>query len=312
MPIQSFIAALAFLSLLSPAVSGHSPTDVRAWCSQTPHPEPCEYFLTSDPKYYARPINKKSDFFKLSVELALDSAMQAQAEAYRLGSRWANELEKAAAADCLDLYNYTIKQLNRTSLDTHASRVDTQTWLSSALTNLETCRAGFIDFGVTDNIILPLMNNNVSSLISNTLAMNKVPYGIWGKYHKKGFPNWVSPGNRKLLQSTSPAAVANIVVAKDGSGNYKTVAAAVAAAAGMRSGNGRFVIYVKAGTYKENVEIRLFNISLVGDGIGKTIITGSKSVRGGSTTFASATIGEFKITNIMLSAQKKKYIFQIY
>lgn len=302
MPIQSFIAALAFLSLLSPAVSGHSPTtDVRAWCSQTPHPEPCEYFLTSDPKYYARPINKKSDFFKLSVELALDSAMQAQAEAYRLGSRWANELEKAAAADCLDLYNYTIKQLNRTSLDTHASPVDAQTWLSSALTNLETCRAGFIDFGVTDNIILPLMNNNVSSLISNTLAMNKVPYGIWGKYHKQGFPNWVSPGNRKLLQSTSPAAVANIVVAKDGSGNYKTVAAAVAAAAGMRSGNGRFVIYVKAGTYKENVEIRLFNITLVGDGIGKTIITGSKSVRGGSTTFASATIGEFKITIISLA-----------
>lgn len=140
------------------------------------------------------------------------------------------------------------------------------------------------------------MTNNVSSLISNTLAMNKVPYGTWGIY-KQGFPNWVSPGNRKLPQSTSPAAMANIVVAQDGSGNYTTVVAAVAAATKMLGNyNGSwFVIYVKAGTYEKNVEINLHNITLVGDGIGKTIITGSRSVRGGYTTFASATVGEFKI-----------------
>jgi pectinesterase len=52
------------------------------------------------------------------------------------------------------------------------------------------------------------------------------------------------------------------------------------------------VIYVKAGTYKENVEIKLKNIMLVGDGIGKTIITGSKSVGGDATTFNSATLGK--------------------
>ncbi|KAH7862153.1 hypothetical protein Vadar_000795 [Vaccinium darrowii] len=261
------------------------------WCSQTPHPEPCEYFLTHDPKYNTQPINKKSDFFQLSLKLALDRAIQAQANTYRLGLKWGNELEKAAWADCIKLYDYTIKQL-KTTLDTYTKRsqVDAQTWLSSALTNLDTCRAGFIDFGVT-NDILSTMTNNVSSLISNTLAMNKVPYGTWGKY-KQGFPNWVSPGNWKLPQSTSPAAMANIVVAQDGSGNYTTVVAAVAAATKMLGNyNGSwFVIYVKAGTYEENVEINLHNITLVGDGIGKTIITGSRSVRGGYTTFASATV----------------------
>jgi len=48
---------------------------------------------------------------------------------------------------------------------------------------------------------------------------------------------------------------------------------------------------VKAGVYNEQVEIKTKNIMLVGDGIGKTIITGSKSVGGGTTTFRSATVG---------------------
>lgn len=54
---------------------------------------------------------------------------------------------------------------------------------------------------------------------------------------------------------------------------------------------GRYVIYVKAGTYNENVEVgqKVKNVMVVGDGIGKTIVTGSKSVGGGSTTFKSAT-----------------------
>ena len=132
------------------------------------------------------------------------------------------------------------------------------------------------------------MSNNVSKLISNALSINHVPYNPQPAY-KDGFPTWVNPGNRKLLQSTTPTA--NLVVAKDGSGNYKTVTEAITAAS-KRSGTARYVIYVKAGTYKENVVIKSTNIMLMGDGIGKTIITGSKSVGGGSTTFNSATVGK--------------------
>nr|GMD65083.1 pectinesterase 2-like [Ipomoea batatas] len=89
----------------------------------------------------------------------------------------------------------------------------------------------------------------------------------------------------------SAASKADVVVAQDGSGNYKTVTEAVNAAA-KGSGSGRYVIYVKAGVYKENVNIgsKLKNVMLVGDGIGKTIITGSQSVGGGTTTFKSATV----------------------
>ncbi|XP_034709469.1 pectinesterase 2 [Vitis riparia] len=274
--------------LLSPiVVSGYKSEDVKSWCSQTPYPQPCEYFLSHKPDH--SPIKQKSDFLKISMQLALERALRAESNTYSLGSKCRNELEKTAWSDCLKLYEYTILRLNKTvDPNTKCSQVDSQTWLSTALTNLETCQAGFVELGVSD-YLLPLMSNNVSKLISNTLSLNKVPYTE--PSYKEGFPTWVKPGDRKLLQSSSPSSQANIVVAKDGSGDYTTITAAVSAAS-KRSGTGRYVIYVKAGTYNENIEIgaKLKNIMLLGDGIGKTIITGSKSVGGGSTTFNSATV----------------------
>ncbi|XP_062174850.1 pectinesterase 2-like [Alnus glutinosa] len=272
---------------LSPTIFAYPAEDVKIWCSQTPHPQPCEYFLSHNPS--KTPIKQKSDFLKLSKQLALERGSKALDHVFSLGLKCRNAREKAAWADCLELYQQTISRLNKTvNPSATCTQTDAQTWLSTALTNLETCRTGFIELGVSD-YVLPLMSNNVSKLISNTLAINNVnvPYGE--PNYKEGFPTWVKGGDRKLLQSSSPASQANIVVAKDGSGNYKTIKEAVTAAS-KRSGSGRYVIYVKAGTYKENVEIKLKNIMLVGDGIGKTIITGSKSVGGGATTFNSATL----------------------
>ncbi|KAJ4727159.1 Pectinesterase [Melia azedarach] len=270
------------LLFLSPTVFGYNPDDVKSWCAKTPNPGPCEYFLTNKPENIH--ITKESDFYTIAVQLALERTLQAHQRTNSLGPRCRNELEKAAWDDCLQLYDFTIEKLNK-SLDStpKCTKVDKQTWLSTALTNLETCRTGFYELGVPDNV-LPLMSNNVTKLISNTLALNKVPYEE--PSYKDGFPTWVRPGDRKLLQATSPAPRANVVVAKDGSGRFKTIKEAVNAA----SGSGRFVIYIKAGIYSENIEVKGKNIMFVGDGIGKTIITGSKSVGGGATTFNSATV----------------------
>ena len=144
------------------------------------------------------------------------------------------------------------------------------------------------------------MSNNVLALISNTLAINKndsmTPET---ERYKDGFPSWVKPGDRKLLQSSSIAAN---LVPQDGSGNYKTITEALNAAA-KRSGSGRFVIHVKSGVYKENLIIgsKLTNVMLIGDGLRWTIVTGSKSVGGGSTTFNFATVGkEFHLSLVSL------------
>jgi pectinesterase len=106
------------------------------------------------------------------------------------------------------------------------------------------------------------------------------------------FPSWVRSSDRRLLQASAKEEIkANVVVAKDGSGNYKTVKEAVESA--PNNGKNRYVIYVKKGKYKENVEIgkKKKNVMIVGDGMNATIITGSLNFIDGTTTFKSATVG---------------------
>ena len=104
------------------------------------------------------------------------------------------------------------------------------------------------------------------------------------------WPEWLSAGDRRLLQSSS--LTPNVVVAADGSGNYKTVSAAVAAA--PDNSKTRYIIKIKAGVYRENVEVTKKKkfIMFLGDGRSNTIITGNKNVVDGSTTFKSATVGK--------------------
>ncbi|KAL5538069.1 hypothetical protein UlMin_042279 [Ulmus minor] len=91
-----------------------------------------------------------------------------------------------------------------------------------------------------------------------------------------------------MLASTG-GATPNAVVAKDGSGQYKTIEAALAAY--PKNHKGRYVIYVKAGKYDEYITIpkNQINVYMYGDGPRKTIVTGSKNFRDGVSTFRTAT-----------------------
>jgi pectinesterase len=105
----------------------------------------------------------------------------------------------------------------------------------------------------------------------------------------EGGAEWLSVTDRRLFQLSS--LTPDVVVAADGSGNYKTVSAAVAAA--PKYSSKRYIIRIKAGVYRENVEVpkEKSNIMFLGDGRKTTIITGSRNVVGGSTTYHSATVG---------------------
>ncbi|KAI4370137.1 hypothetical protein MLD38_018517 [Melastoma candidum] len=285
---KSLMFRLLVLLLFSSAIPTYSQqADVKSWCGKTPYPQPCVYYLSGHPTLNVS-ISQKPDFLALSIRLALDRANLARDHTHSLGSKCRDESEKAAWYDCLQLYDQTILRLNHT-VGLQCTQTDAQTWLSTALTNLETCHAGFAELAVTD-YVFPMMSNNVSKLISNALALNYAPYSPSTEY-SGGLPTWLKPGDRKLLQASSPASQANIVVAQDGSGNYKTINEAITAAS-KRSGTSRYIIYIKTGVYNENVEVgnKLKNIMFVGDGMGKTIITGSRSVGGGYTTFRSATV----------------------
>jgi len=103
---------------------------------------------------------------------------------------------------------------------------------------------------------------------------------------------------RKLLQSDADAVqVSDIVtVIQNGTGNFTTINAAIAAAPNKTDGsNGYFLIYVTAGLYEEYVEVPKNKryVMMIGDGINQTVITGNRSVVDGWTTFNSATFSKF-------------------
>ncbi|KAJ6955962.1 pectinesterase-like [Populus alba x Populus x berolinensis] len=140
---------------------------------------------------------------------------------------------------------------------------------------------------------------NISHHVSNSLAMLKKIPGVntsksevfpeYGNV-KHGFPSWLSSTDRNLLQASANSTKFDLIVAKDGTGNFTTISEAVRAA--PNSSDTRFVIYIKAGAYFENVEVERKKKMLVfiGDGIGKTVVKANRSVIDGWTTFRSATV----------------------
>ncbi|KAK4489442.1 hypothetical protein RD792_005251 [Penstemon davidsonii] len=271
------------------------------WCKTTPHPETCTYFMGRDPERYNP--NSNESFRTLTVLAAYERALDAHTNAKQLGCGGKSKRKTLVYRDCINLIENTILQLNGTlqNIQTNASFTDfdAQTWLSTALTNIEICRSGSYDLNVT-KFTSPILSGNVTELISNSLATNGVLLDNsstteYNKYqtNRRGFPGWVTRGDRNLLQDLALASKANVVVAQDGSGQFRSIQAAINYAVSRRVGNGRVVVYVKRGVYRENILIsRTMNkVMLVGDGLKYTVITGSRSVSSGFTTYSSATFG---------------------
>lgn len=287
---------LIFSLIIPTALSRSHRGSLNRWCDKTPHPGPCKYFMSHGHHRFPSP-KKRSDFRKILVQVSIERVLEARRHAFQLGPNCENKPQKSAWADCIKLYDDTIFHLNRTLQGLNTSKrsctdFDAQTWLSTALTNIDTCRAGSSELNVSDFIMPVASNYNVSELISNSLAINA---GLVDKQEadlNEDFPSWVSKPEKRLLQSPLSSIKVNLVVAKDGSGHFGSIQAAINAAARRRVRK-RFVIHVKKGVYKENIEIGINNnnIMLIGDGLRKTIITSGRSVKGGYTTYSSATAG---------------------
>ncbi|XP_034929739.1 probable pectinesterase/pectinesterase inhibitor 33 [Populus alba] len=292
--VRLFATLMFFSSMLSFAASKSTEADITWWCNHTPHPSPCMYYMSHSHRHFSP--KHRSQFRIMSVQLALESALTAQGQVSQFKQNCENQNQRAVWSDCLKLHSNAILQLNRTLIGLETKRLpctdlDAQTWLSTALTNIQTCRTGSLDLNVTD-FTMPAASKNLSELISNTLAINGGLLATEDNNTQGFFPSWFSKQNRRLLQSTSIAAKANLVVSKSGLGNFRTIQAAIDAASKRMFGT-RFIIYVKRGVYRENIEVGVNsnNIWLVGDGLRNTIITSSRSVGAGYTTYSSATAG---------------------
>ncbi|KAL4320039.1 hypothetical protein GQ457_18G001820 [Hibiscus cannabinus] len=220
-----------------------------------------------------------------------------------------------AVSDCLDLLDFSADELawtlsasqnpNGKDNSTGDLNSDLRTWLSAAMANQETCADGFEGTSGLAKTVVAGSVSRISSMVRDLLAMvqpgrssrsngiGKGGNGGGGGHpnqkvsNKNRFPYWFKREDRKLLQVNG--VMTNVVVAADGTGNFTSIMDAVATA--PDESLSRYVIYIKKGVYKENVEIKKkkWNIMMVGDGMDVTVISGNRSFIDGWTTFRSAT-----------------------
>ncbi|KAL9405853.1 hypothetical protein Peur_002825 [Populus x canadensis] len=183
---------------------------------------------------------------------------------------------------------------------------DLKTWISTTITDQETCLDALQELNVTKHFNQTLVDHvkaemeNSTEFVSNSLAIVAKILGLLSDFnipihrrllgfersHNSGFPHWVGLGDRRLLQMSTPKP--DVTVAKDDSGDCTTLREAVGKI--PKKSKSRFIIYVKEGEYLENVILdkSKWNVMIYGDGKDKTIISGSLNFVDGTPTFSTA------------------------
>ncbi|CAH8385417.1 unnamed protein product [Eruca vesicaria subsp. sativa] len=246
---------------------------------------------------FSRPSSRTKQGFLASVQESMKHALLARSLAFNLtlSHRTVHLHTIDPIHDCLELLDDTLEMLSRiTSSDDDE---DIHTWLSATLTNQETCEQSLQEKSNSykHGLAIDFVARNLSGLLTNSLelfvSVKSKPRRLLSE-HNERFPRFVtSAEERRLLEASVEELKIDAVVAADGSGTHKTVGEALLASS-LASSGGRTVIHLKAGTYKENINIptKQKNVMLVGDGKGRTVIVGSRSSRGGYTTYKTATV----------------------
>ncbi|KAL0346819.1 UNVERIFIED_CONTAM: putative pectinesterase/pectinesterase inhibitor 54 [Sesamum calycinum] len=289
-----FWVLVIFLSVGSVcrATKGGLDEEVRTQCGFTRYPTLCVQTLTESGSgnpsldILSALVNRTISETKLpdsNFEILSYHFISPEAQHARIAMDYCQEL--------MSMSEKRLKQaLDALQKSPKKHKADIQAWLSAVLTFQQDCKDS-VENHVPSNVYMGEIYKKMdylSELGSNPLALanritGKSPTGGRRLLEQESFPDWVSASDRKLLQSTEIKA--NAVVAKDGSGNFKTVSEAIGAATGSR-----FVIYVKAGTYNEKINTNKDGITLIGDGKYSTVITAGSSVgKGGSSLRGSAT-----------------------
>ncbi|KAF8097715.1 hypothetical protein N665_0283s0019 [Sinapis alba] len=281
-------------------------------CESTRFPELCVDSLMDFPGSLA--ASSARDLIHVTVNMTLQHFSHALYSSTSFSFLDMPPRVSSAYESCLELLDDSVDALSRAlssvaSVSTGQTKPqDVMTWLSSALTNHDTCVEGFDgvvgDGGVKDQMTDSL--KNLSELVSNCLAIFAangdgdgdgndfagVPIQNRRRLLEVGdlkFPRWTKRREREILEMPVSQIQADIIVSKDGNGTCKTISEAIKKAPQYSSR--RIIIYVKAGRYEENnlkVGRKKINLMFVGDGKGKTVISGGKSIFDNVTTFHTA------------------------
>lgn len=288
---------------------------IEAMCAVTDYRSQCETSLRAAIGGNGTAVSIK-DMVKAAVQVTLEASRTAAEQAGGVVNGTLDGRQKAALADCKQLLQDAVDELQdifsgvdlSAGANLTARSDDVKTWLSAVISYQQTCLDG-VDHPELKAQVEKIISD-AAALTSNALAIvTEVAAtlqsleglqlsGMIPKMQRRlladgaAFPEWFSAGDRRLLAAVNKGAVRpNAVVAKDGSGDFKTINAALAAI--PKDHRGRYVIYVKAGIYQENVIVtkNMVNVFMYGDGSRRSIVSGHKNFVDGTPTFQTATFG---------------------
>ncbi|KAL5995067.1 hypothetical protein ACLOJK_025125 [Asimina triloba] len=295
-------------------VATSSKAAIKAMCHPTDYKKECEKTLTE-----AAGNNHTVDTRELlmaSIEAVADELKKGFAHAARVNSH--DPMVKNAILDCEELAAHAETELKRTAkhvgndeFQVAAKSPELKNWVSAVMSYQQTCVDGFPEGDMKNQMKEAMekskrMTSNVLAIVGQVasilsgLGLIGVPKRRLLEQHggsaaaaapvevPDDLPEWMSHEEKRLLAEKGKPEP-DAVVAQDGSGAFKTITAALQAM--PKDHKGRYVIYVKEGTYEEQVTVTtdMVNVTMYGDGSRKTIVTGSKNYVDGVGTYRTAT-----------------------
>lgn len=287
---------------------GEITTSVKAIkdvCARTDYKETCEDTLRKDAKNTSDPLELVKTAFNATMKQITDVAKKSQT----MIELQKDPRTKMALDQCKELMDYAIGELSKSfeelgRFEFHKvdeALIKLRIWLSATISHEQTCLDGFQgtqgNAGETIKKALKtavqLTHNGLAmvSEMSNYLGQMQIPEMNSRRLLSQEFPSWMDGRARRLLNAPMSEVKPDIVVAQDGSGQYKTINEALNYV--PKKKNTTFVVHIKAGIYKEYVQVNrsMTHLVFIGDGPDKTVISGSKSYKDGITTYKTATVG---------------------
>ncbi|KAL3623981.1 hypothetical protein CASFOL_032797 [Castilleja foliolosa] len=285
-------------------------------CQNTDYKETCVESLQSPS---GKETNDPKELIERAFQATIDNIKEAAHNSALLEKLENDPRGKSALESCQELADRAANDLQRTlskfsefdltNIDGFMS--DLKIWLSGAITYQETCLDGFNDVegdagekmrqfltkGMQMSSNGLAMVNEVSSVFQSIAATTFKSRRLLSSEstvvgHDDEIPDWIDATRRKLLHAhhDHEKIKPDLVVAKDGSGNFTTINEALEKI--PKNGNTTFVLYIKEGVYKEKVVINssLTHLLVIGDGPTKTKITGKLNYIDGTNTYQTATV----------------------